>query len=78
MSSIAGQDTDDDGSSFGNPYYVAGAFAVAGGTITGGEQDFIDYNLLTLTDAITGGAVTISPPMATCRSLWLRRTPRSA
>lgn len=56
--SIAGQDIDNDGSSFGNPYYVAGAFTVAGGTITGGEQDFIDYNLLTLTDAITGGAVT--------------------
>lgn len=56
--SIAGQDTDDDGSSFGNAYYVAGAFTVAGGTITGGEQDFIDYNLGTLTDAITGGAVT--------------------
>lgn len=56
--SIAGQDTDNDSSSWGNPYYVAGAFTVAGGTITGGEQDFIDYNLTTLTDAITGGAVT--------------------
>ena len=56
--SIAGQDTDDDLSPWGNPYYVAGAFTVAGGTITGGEQDFVDYNLLTLTDAITGGTVT--------------------
>jgi hypothetical protein len=40
-------------------YYVAGAFTVASGTITAGEQDFIDYaNPTSLTDAISGGTVT--------------------
>jgi len=55
--SIQGQDTDSDGSFYGNPYAVVGAITVASGAITGGEQDFIDYNLATLTDSITGGAV---------------------
>lgn len=34
----AGEDTNNDGS----PYYVAGAFKVEDGFITGGEQDFVD------------------------------------
>ena len=42
-------------------YYVAGAFTVASGNITGGEQDFTDYfNSVTLSDAITSGTVTTS------------------
>jgi len=39
------------------PYYVAGAFTVTGGTITGGEQDFIDLSTIA-TDTFTGGSVT--------------------
>jgi hypothetical protein len=42
-------------------YYVGGAFTVAGGTVTAGEQDFIDYfNATSLTDSISGGSVTIA------------------
>jgi len=52
--SLAGQNTDNGGS----PYFVAGAFAVASGTVTGGEQDYADYYALTLENAITGGSVT--------------------
>lgn len=52
--SLAGQDT-----AAGYLNYVAGAFTVASGTITGGEQDLTDYaNKGTLFDAITGGTVT--------------------
>jgi hypothetical protein len=39
------------------PYYVAGAFTVTGGTITAGEQDFIDLATIA-TDTFTGGSVT--------------------
>jgi len=52
--SLAGQDIDNGGS----PYFVAGAFTLASGTITGGEQDFADYYALTLKNAITGGSMT--------------------
>lgn len=39
-------------------YFVAGAFKVANGSITGGEQDFVDYNLAsTVNDSISGGSV---------------------
>lgn len=41
------------------PYFVAGAFVVSGGTITSGEQDFIDLGIFK-SDAITGGSVTTS------------------
>ncbi|MGA8866901.1 MAG: hypothetical protein WB510_08025 [Candidatus Sulfotelmatobacter sp.] len=30
----------------GAPYSVAGAFTVSGGSITGGEQDFVDFNIV--------------------------------
>ncbi|HUD65076.1 MAG TPA: hypothetical protein VMQ17_10885 [Candidatus Sulfotelmatobacter sp.] len=40
-----------------SPYFVAGAFVVSGGTITGGEQDFKDLGLHA-TDPITRGSVT--------------------
>jgi hypothetical protein len=39
------------------PYFVAGAFTVTGGTIAGGEQDFIDLSTIA-TDTFTGGSVT--------------------
>jgi len=54
--SLAGQDQ----SSF-FLYYVAGAFTVSGGAITGGEQDLIDYFLGTLSDPITSGTITVTP-----------------
>ncbi len=39
-------------------YFVAGAFKVASGAITGGEQDFVDYNLAsTQNDTIGSGSV---------------------
>jgi hypothetical protein len=38
------------------PYFVAGAFVVSGGTITGGEQDFIDLGIFK-SDPIIGGGV---------------------
>lgn len=39
-------------------YFVAGAFKVASGSITGGEQDFVDYNLAsTVNDSISSGSV---------------------
>jgi len=51
--SLAGQEV-----SSSYVYYVAGAFTVSGGAITGGEQDFVDYfNSITLTDSINGGSV---------------------
>jgi hypothetical protein len=38
-----------------SPYYVAGAFAVDNtGTITGGEQDFVDYYSVLTQDSLTG------------------------
>lgn len=40
------------------PYFVAGAFVVSGGAITGGEQDFISFSVIPVTDSITGGSVT--------------------
>jgi hypothetical protein len=46
-------------------YYVAGAFKVGGGLITGGEQDFIDYSLpLSVTDSISNSGSSITPPDA--------------
>jgi hypothetical protein len=41
------------GSTGGGPYYLAGAFVVSGGAITGGEQDYVDLNTL-VADAING------------------------
>jgi len=39
-------------------YYVAGVFSVdVHGTITGGEQDFSDYNYFVSAEGITGGSV---------------------
>jgi len=38
---MAGEDVNNGGS----PYYIAGAFTVKNGTITGGEQDFVDMAL---------------------------------
>jgi hypothetical protein len=39
-------------------YFVAGAFQVANGSIIGGEQDFVDYNLAsTANDSISSGSV---------------------
>ena len=56
--SLSGFDTND------NPYFVAGVFTLSsdGATISGGEQDFTDYEDEALSDAITGG--TISAPDA--------------
>jgi hypothetical protein len=51
--SLAGEDS----ATTAGPYYVAGAFAVSGGSITSGEQDFIDLATI-VEDAITGGSVT--------------------
>lgn len=50
--SLAGQDANT-----GNLYYAAGAFTVASGAVTTGEQDFADYVTPIITDAITGGSV---------------------
>lgn len=52
--SLAGQDA---GVSSGLLYYAAGVFTVSGGAITSGEQDFVDYNIPEVSDAITGGSV---------------------
>jgi hypothetical protein len=43
-----------------SPYYVSGAFAVASGAITGGEQDFTDFVSSELNDQInpTGSSIT--------------------
>jgi hypothetical protein len=42
-------------------YYVAGAFKIKGGTITGGGQDFVSFNVpTTLQDTISSGSVTTS------------------
>jgi hypothetical protein len=43
----------------GSNYYVVGAFTVAGGLITGGEQDFVDFNDA-LNDSINPGTSSIS------------------
>jgi hypothetical protein len=40
-----------------SPYFIAGAFVVSSGAITGGEQDFIDLGLVA-SDPITAGSVT--------------------
>jgi hypothetical protein len=56
--SLAGQDTVSASDPFGGAYFVAGAFKVSGGKITGGEQDYVDFNLFTLTDPITSGSLT--------------------
>ncbi len=40
-----------------SPFYVGGAFVVAGGSITSGEQDYVDL-VNYETDPITGGSVT--------------------
>jgi hypothetical protein len=41
------------GATGGGPYYVAGAFTVSGGTITSGEQDYIDLGTIA-SDKING------------------------
>ena len=41
-----------------SPYYIAGAFTVSGGAITGGEQDFVDYNTV-ITDTFDPSASSI-------------------
>jgi len=52
--SLSGTDFTD-----GSPYYVAGAFTVASGAITAGEQDFVDFDNPDLFDLInpTGSSV---------------------
>ncbi len=40
-----------------SPYYVGGAFVVSGGSITNGEQDYVDF-FTYATDPITSGTVT--------------------
>jgi hypothetical protein len=52
--SLSGADT----ATAAGPYFVAGAFVVSNGTITGGEQDFIDLNTVGTKDLFTGGSVT--------------------
>jgi hypothetical protein len=51
--SLSGYDTE-------SPYYVSGAFTVHNGTVTGGEQDFVDLNNADSFDQInpTGSSVT--------------------
>lgn len=54
--SVTGEATTAQGSS---PYYfLAGTFTVSGGTITGGEQDYVDSFIYGTQDAITSGTVT--------------------
>jgi hypothetical protein len=50
---VAGLDNTDD-----SVYFVSGVVTIAGGVITGGEQDFVDFNA-TLTDSInpTGSSI---------------------
>ena len=49
----------DDSFDFGpSNYYVAGAFTVSGGVITGGEQDFVDYSIAA-TDSVNGATSSI-------------------
>src|SRR5580700_5416723 len=45
--SLSGTDSNDY-----SPYYVSGAFTVAGGAISGGEQDFTDFVSTDLNDQI--------------------------
>jgi hypothetical protein len=54
---LAGTDNGISSGGGNSPYVVAGAFTVAAGAITGGEQDFGDVNVSAF-DAITGGTVT--------------------
>src|SRR5271163_4152842 len=46
----------------GSQYYVAGSITISGGAITGGEQDWVDFNNGPLMDPITaaGSSVTAS------------------
>jgi hypothetical protein len=44
----------------GGFYSLAGAFVASNGTITGGEQDYVDYDILSPLGTITGGSYTIS------------------
>jgi hypothetical protein len=54
--SLAGFDSVDE-----SQYYVAGSFTVSGGAITGGEQDFVDFdNQLNDQIAATGSSITAS------------------
>jgi hypothetical protein len=59
--SLAGTDAN------GNPFYVSGAFTVAGGLITAGEQDFTDYTGNSIDSDLfdqinpTGSGVTTTP-----------------
>jgi hypothetical protein len=52
--SLSGEDLGSD-----DVYYVSGVFVVSGGVITGGEQDFVDFNLA-VSDLInaTGSSIT--------------------
>jgi hypothetical protein len=58
--SVAG--TDDLTAEAQTEYFVAGSIVISGGVITGGEQDFIDFNLGGLNDQITaaGSSITAS------------------
>jgi hypothetical protein len=42
------------------PYYVSGAFTVSNGTITGGEQDFVDFNNADNSDQINPAGSTVT------------------
>jgi len=50
--SVAGSDVNN------GTYYLAGAITIAGGVITGGEQDFVDFNVVA-TDSINATGSTI-------------------
>ena len=65
---VAGTDTGAGGCSAGpcsQPYFLAGVFTVNNSnTITGGEQDFSDYNYIASAEQITGGTVGASTASA--------------
>ncbi len=44
----------------GAPYSVAGAFAISGGVLTGGEQDFVDYATVATLDTFNPGTSSVS------------------
>lgn len=43
-----------------SPYFVAGAFTVSGGSITNGEEDFVDYSVVVSALAIEPGGSSIA------------------
>jgi hypothetical protein len=58
---VSGTDTGTAADGFSSPYIVAGVFTTDGnGNITGGEQDFSDFNYFSQADAITGGSLAAS------------------